>query len=115
MKFAVGIEGTLTVTGHEADEINRDFLAEHLDQVMEELLDLDARDATIDLDLTDGAEVRISIVVDAANPVDAVNNARDHAFGDPRRGWRNSRLGRPDRRTLGHPVARHSRRAVGVG
>jgi hypothetical protein len=46
----------------------------HLDEVMDELLHLEAGDPSIDMDLS-RSEVQFAVLVQAANPLDATNEA----------------------------------------
>ncbi len=68
------LEGTVTVGSATVTDIDAAVEA-HLDQVMEELVALNAADADIELDATDGYQVAFSVVVDAPNPIEAIPEA----------------------------------------
>lgn len=72
----VSLVGLVRVTGPGDEPIaNADELIEsHLDEVLDELLRLEAIDPSVDLDLTEH-EVTLSVLVEKPNPIDATNAA----------------------------------------
>ena len=79
VRFGVALEGTISVARDDGKPAeNPDALIEaHLDDVMDELLGLDAGDATISVDLEDDDNklVKLSVVVESSNQVEAVEKA----------------------------------------
>ncbi|MHB8220286.1 MAG: hypothetical protein ACYDHU_08185 [Acidimicrobiales bacterium] len=77
MHFTVALVGHIRVTDHDGNVIDdSDVLIEqHLDEVMEELLHLDAQDPSIILDMSSDNEVTFSVLVEASNPLQAVERA----------------------------------------
>jgi hypothetical protein len=51
-----------------------ELIERHLDEVMDELVRLDAGDPSIDLDLTQ-SEARLAVLVEAVNPLEATDTA----------------------------------------
>ncbi len=88
--MTVELVGQITVA--DGTERPDEAIERHLDLVMDELETLDARDPSISVDLADG-EVTMSVVVEAANPVDAVGLASGllrtaiHAAGGATPDW----------------------------
>lgn len=72
MEFIVELEGCIVISGDVAPETHASVVEEHLDLVMEELLNLDAVDPAISLDTSDNSVV-LSVAVTAPNPIEAVN------------------------------------------
>jgi hypothetical protein len=77
MHFKVALTGNVFVVDLDGNPVADDehVIEAHLDQVMDELLDLDAQDPSIDLDRAASNEVAFSVLVEAVNPLDAVNEA----------------------------------------
>lgn len=77
MQFVVSLTGRVRVVSAigqtSAEEVGQIIVA-HLDEVMDELLTLDAQDPGIDLDLTE-CHVTVSVLVNANNPLDAISVA----------------------------------------
>lgn len=85
MKFGVCLEGAIVAN-------TDDELEMHLDEVMAQLLTLDAEDASIDLDLA-AQRVNLALTVDAGNPLEAIAQASGfirtaiHAAGGATPDW----------------------------
>jgi hypothetical protein len=94
VRFGVTLDGTISV-GPTASADADALVESHLDTVMDELMTLNASDADIALDSTDGYHVAFSVVVTASNPIAAVDEASGlirsaiHAAGGNTPDWPN--------------------------
>ena len=70
LKFVVSLDCRVTAAVSATDVMA--VIEQHLDNVMEHLLSLDAQDPSINLS---GDEVEMSVLVEAANPIKAVEKA----------------------------------------
>ncbi|MGH9108466.1 MAG: hypothetical protein ACRDY3_03200 [Acidimicrobiales bacterium] len=77
MHFMVALVGHIQVTDGDGSEVDEcaSIIEAHLDEVMDELSKLDAQDPSIDLDMAAENEAAFSVLVEAPNPLDAVNHA----------------------------------------
>lgn len=97
IKFAVSLECAVEVTPEFQGEVfdPASVLEAHFDQVMDELLKLNAVDPSIDASLA-AATVTFSVVVEAVNPIAAVEEASGvvrtavHAAGGGTPDWPSS-------------------------
>lgn len=92
-QFMVSMVGRVAVVGHAAEPVNEGELIEgHLDEVMDELLQLKATDPVIDLNLARN-EVTMSLLIEATDPLTATNAASGlirtaiHAAGGSTPDW----------------------------
>jgi hypothetical protein len=85
VKYGVCLEGTIRASSDEDVE-------SHLDQVMTELLELQAEDPSIDVAL-DERRVSLAVAVEASNPLEAIDRASSfiraaiHAAGGATPDW----------------------------
>ena len=94
LRFVVSLGGRVSARHDDGTPMTDDetsvAIEHHLDNVMEELLQLDALDPTIGLDAD---TVEFSVMIEAINPVDAVNRASStlrtaiHAAGGGTPDW----------------------------
>lgn len=95
VEFAVELRGCISIQGSSDRSADAAIIEKHLDQVMEELMVLDAQDPSIELDLTNDNEVTFSLAVEVPNPVSAVEIASGllrtaiHAAGGGTPDWPN--------------------------
>lgn len=77
MHFMVALVGRVQVIDRAGNTVHdcAEIIEQHLDQVMDELQHLDAQDPSIDLDLASDNEVAFSVLVEATNPLAAVDQA----------------------------------------
>lgn len=73
-QFLVSLVGRVAVSGAGSKSLEGEVIERHLDEVMEELLRLDATDPSIDLDLSRN-EVTMSVLLEAPDPLKATNDA----------------------------------------
>lgn len=87
----IGLKFGVCLIGDIIAESDKDVEA-HLDEVMSELLALDAEDPSIDVDLSE-RRVTLAVTVDAPNPLEAIDKASGfirtaiHAAGGATPDW----------------------------
>lgn len=75
LKFVVALVGEVTIVGEDGAHIHQGaetLIEEHLDQVMDELVMLEAGDPSIELS---GERAEFSVMVDGPNPLEAAHRA----------------------------------------